>query len=199
LIDDIGGVDPLLKIDIKKKVKNIHPDIKLIGIEEEVETVSRGIIVTTESLENKKKELKNILEVEIPANSKEIGAAIQLGDLRENAEYKAGKEKQEMLNSAVGKLKEEIERCQIFDPANVRTDKVSFGTKVVLINRQTGEEENYTILGPWESSPEKNIISYLAPFGNELLDAGVGDELDFTINDSKYEFKVKEILKSEII
>lgn len=198
LIDDIGGVDPLLKIDIKKKVMNIHPDIKLIGVEEEVETVSRGIVVTSESLESKKRELKNILEIEIPANSKEIGAAIELGDLRENAEYKAGKEKQEMLNAAVGKLKEEIERCQVFDPEKVNTDKVSFGTKVVLLNKQSGKEESYTILGPWESAPEKNIISYIAPFGNELLNAGIGDELDFIINETEYKFIVKDILKSDL-
>jgi hypothetical protein len=79
LIDDIKGVDPSLKVEIKKKIKTMHPDIKLIGMDEELDIVSRGIIVTIESLENKKKELKNILEVEIPKNSKEIGEAIALG------------------------------------------------------------------------------------------------------------------------
>ncbi len=199
LIDDIKGVDPSLKIEIKKKIKSIHPDIKFIGIEEELDIVSRGIIVTVDSLENKKKELKYILEVEIPKNSKEIGEAIALGDLRENAEYKAGKEKQEILNSTVGKLKSEIEKCQVFDPAKINIEKISFGTTVVLKNNETGKDEKFTILGPWESLPEKNVISYLAPFGNALLNAKKGDKLQFTINDRSYDYSVKKISKSELL
>lgn len=199
LIDDIKGVDPSLKIEIKKKIKNIHPDIKFIGIEEELDIVSRGLIVTAASLENKKKELKHILEVEIPNNSKEIGEAIALGDLRENAEYKAGKEKQEILNATVGKLKDEIEKCYVFDPSKINIDKISFGTKVILINNETNEKESYTILGPWESSPEKNIISYMAPFGSALLNAKAGEKLNFTINDRNHDFTVKKITKSELL
>ncbi|MCL2294979.1 MAG: transcription elongation factor GreA [Spirochaetes bacterium] len=196
LIDGIKGVDPALKIEIKKKIKNIHPDIKFIGIEEEIDVVSRGLIVTAASLENKKKELKHILEVEIPNNSKEIGEAIALGDLKENAEYKAGKEKQELLNVTIGKLKEEIEKCYVFDPAAVNTNKVSFGTKITLFNNETNSKEVYTILGPWESSPEENIISYMAPFGSALLNAKVNEDLNFTINDRDYNYTVKKITKS---
>lgn len=199
LIDDISGIDPALKVELKKKIKNRHPEIKFIGMEEELDIVSRGIFVTAESLESKKRELKNILEVEIPKNSREIGAAIALGDLRENAEYKAGKERQEMLNAAVGKLKDEIERCQVFEPDNINTEKVSFGTRVTLANMDKGEDEIYTILGPWESSPEKSIISYLAPFGSALLNARKGESLSFTINDRNYNYKVKKIAKSELL
>ncbi|MCL2704901.1 MAG: transcription elongation factor GreA [Spirochaetaceae bacterium] len=199
LIDDIKGVDPALKIEIKKKIKNIHPDIKFIGIEEEIDIISRGLIVTTESLEKKKKELKYILEVEVPNNSKEIGKAIALGDLSENAEYKAGKEKQEMLNVTVGKLKEEIEKCYVFDPSTVNTNKISFGTKVILFNNESKAKETFTILGPWESSPEENIISYMAPFGSALLNAKVDENLNFTINDRNYNYTIKKITKSELI
>ncbi|MCL2792635.1 MAG: transcription elongation factor GreA [Spirochaetaceae bacterium] len=199
LIDDTKGVDPAIKIEIKKKIKDIHPDIKFIGIEEEIDIVSRGLIVTAISLENKKKELKHILEVEIPNNSKEIGAAIALGDLRENAEYKAGKEKQEILNATVGKLKEDIEKCYVFDPSTVNTGKISFGTKAILFNNDAKAKETYTILGPWESSPENNIISYMAPFGSALLNAKVNENLNFTINDRNYNYTVKKITKTELI
>lgn len=199
LLDGITGVDPALKLSFKKKVKEMYPDIKFIGMDEELEVVSRGIIVTIKSLEEKKRELKNILEVEIPKNSKEIGEAIELGDLRENAEYKAGKEKQELLNIAVGKLKEDIEKCQVFDPEQVNINKISFGTKVVLHNNDNGKEEAFTILGPWESFPEKNVISYMAPLGNALLGAKENDNFKFTINDRNYDYIVKKITKSKLI
>ena len=124
---------------------------------------------------------------------KEISAALKMGDLRENAEYKAAKEKQEILNTTAARLKEEIDKAQIFDTNNIDVSKISFGTRVVLDNKETGEKEEYTILGPWESDPANNIISYLSPFGNELWNHTVGEELEFVINDRRYSYRVEEI------
>jgi transcription elongation factor GreA len=138
------------------------------------------------------------MEVEVPANSKEIAYALSLGDLRENAEYKAAKEKQDILNSTVAKLKEEIERAQIFDPATVSADKVSFGTRVILVNDSTGIEEEYTILGPWESDPEHRIISYLSPFGSAILNKKTGESFTFSRTDEKLSYTVKEITKKAL-
>ena len=133
------------------------------------------------------------MEVEVPANSKEIAFALSLGDLRENAEYKAAKEKQEILNSTVAKLKEEIERAQLFDPAAINTSRVSFGTKVLLFNETSGKKEEYTILGPWESDPENRIISYLSPFGGAIINKTVGEQFNFSINNEKISYKVEKI------
>ena len=130
---------------------------------------------------------------DIPANSKEIAFALSLGDLRENAEYKAAKEKQEILNSTITKLKNEIERAQLFDPSTVNISRISFGTVVTLINESTGTDEVYTILGPWESDPNNKIISYLSPFGNSLMNRHIGEKFDFVINDEKVNYMVKEI------
>jgi transcription elongation factor GreA len=139
------------------------------------------------------------MDVEVPANSKEIAFALSLGDLRENAEYKAAKEKQEILNSTVAKLKDEIERAQIFDPASVNTERVSFGTRVVLKNNADDKEEEYTILGPWESDPEHGIISYLSPFGSALLNKKAGESFDFAFDlsrkDERAPYTVIEISK----
>ncbi|MEJ5189518.1 MAG: transcription elongation factor GreA, partial [Breznakiellaceae bacterium] len=153
----------------------------------------RGLIVTAAKYQEKQRQLQHIMEVEVPANSKEIAFALSLGDLRENAEYKAAKEKQEILNSTVAKLKEEIERAQIFDPSTVNTSRVSFGTIVVLTNETKGTEETYTILGPWESDPEHHVISYLSPFGSTLLNKKVGERFDFSIDNSKISYRVKSI------
>jgi transcription elongation factor GreA len=129
----------------------------------------------------------------VPANSREIAFALSLGDLRENAEYKAAKEKQEILNSTVAKLKDEIERAQIFDPATVNADRVSFGTRVALLNNSSTKTEEFTILGPWESDPDNRIISYLSPFGGAILNKRVGDSFDFSIGDEKIAYTVQGI------
>ena len=120
-----------------------------------------------------------------------------MGDLRENAEYKAGKEKQEILNAQVGKLKEELEKAQIIYSKDVDASKISFGTKVSLFNKTANETEVYTILGPWESDPSNKIISYLSPLGNGLLNHTKGEDLSFTINEREYNYRVDDIQVAE--
>lgn len=195
LLQDVKDLDPTIKINLRDKIVDKFPEIQFFGKKETVATapVNRGILCLEDSLKAKKNELKNILEVEVPKNSKEIGIAIEMGDLKENAEYKAGKEKQEALNIAVGRLKDEIEKARVFSFTNLDTKKVSFGVNVELNNLNTGEKENYKILGPWESDPSNNIISYLSPFGNELLGAKKGEELQFVINEREFHFEILSI------
>lgn len=192
LINDIKDLDPSLKLDMKSKIMERFPKFKFFGGEEK-ETVSRGLIVTRDSYEEKQKQLKHILEVEIPLNSKEIGEAIELGDLKENAEYKAGKEKQELLNITVGKLKEDLEKATIFNANEIDTSRISFGTKVTLFNMNTEKEEVYSFMGPWESNPSENIISYLSPFGNKLWNHKAGETVSFTINERDYKYRIDKI------
>lgn len=192
LVDDINDLDPSIRLELKHKIVEKFPNFKFYG-EENKETISRGLVVTRKSYEDKQNQLQHILDVEIPKNSKEIGAAIEKGDLSENAEYKAGKEKQEMLNLTAAKLKEELEKATIFDPKDVDTEKISFGTVVTLYNHDTEEEEQYKIFGPWESNPDQNIISYLSPFGGKLWNHTEGEEVKFEINERVYHYTVKSI------
>ncbi|HUZ17350.1 MAG TPA: transcription elongation factor GreA, partial [Spirochaetia bacterium] len=197
LVEDVKDLDPSIAIGLKHKIMDKYPDFKFYG-EKEAERVRGGLYVTAPSLEKKQRELQHILDVEVPDNSKEIGAAIQLGDLSENAEYKAAKERQEMLGTTVARLKEEIDRAQIFGSEMIDASKVSFGTKVTLFNKKTGKTEEFTILGPWESDPAKNIVSYLSPFVSKLWNHKEGEELSFVINDREYEYEVKEITPAGI-
>lgn len=195
LLQDVKELDPTIKIDLKQKIMEKYPTIQFYGKQtvESSTSVSRGVFCLEASLTAKKKELKHILEVEVPKNSKEIGVAIEMGDLKENAEYKAGKERQESLNIAVGKLKDEIEKAKIFDPGQLDLSKVSFGTEVVLRNILSGAEETFKILGPWESDPSNNVISYLSPFGSELVGATLGSSLEFTINERDFKYEIQKI------
>jgi transcription elongation factor GreA len=191
-INDVKDLDPQDKLNLRSTIQDKYPDFKFFGDVEK--KASRGLIVTSAKYEEKQKLLITIMEEEVPANSKEIAYALSLGDLRENAEYKAAKEKQEQLNTQVAKLKEEIERAQIFDPNSISTSKTSFGTKVVLHNSSKDEKEEYTILGPWESDPDNNIISYLSPFGSAILNKAVGDNFEFAIGSEKNSYLVEQIL-----
>lgn len=192
LISDVKDLDPAIKMRLRGRIVERFPDFKVQG-EEGKEVVSRGLIVTREMFDEKKKILDHILTVEVPANSKEIAFALSLGDLRENAEYKAAKEKQDELNARVAKLKNEIERAQEFDWSTVTNSKVSFGTVVTLLNELSGERETFTILGPWESDPERNVISYLSPLGKKLLNHKAGEKLSFTIHERKFQYAVEKI------
>jgi transcription elongation factor GreA len=195
-VDDVKDLDPQDKINLREKIIDKHPAFKFFGDAEK--KVSRGLIVTRAMYEEKKKQLSHIMDVEVPANSREIEYALSLGDLRENAEYKAAKEKQEQLNSQVAKLKEDIDRAQLFDPNSVNTTKVSFGTKVVLLNETTGQKEEYTIFGPWESNPDNNIISYLSARGSAILNKEAGERFEFVLNDDRVSYLVEKITPAEI-
>ena len=192
LVDDIHDLDPTIKMNMRNRILEKHPDFKFHGTEEKAVT-PKGLIVTSKMYDIKKAQLDQILKVEIPQNSKEIGDALALGDLRENAEYKAAKEKQHQLNVTAARLTDEIGRAQIFDPTTVTTARVSFGTTVTMLNLIDNKTEEYTILGPWESDPDNNIISYMSPLGNAILNSKTGDKLDFEINEIKRSYEVKAI------
>jgi transcription elongation factor GreA len=192
LIADVKDLDPADKLRLRSRILDKHPDFKFFGDTEKM-VITRGLMVTAAMYEEKQRQIAHIMEEEVPANSKEIAFALSLGDLRENAEYKAAKEKQDILNSTMAKLKDEIERAQLFDPATVNTNRASFGTKVALENTVTGKPEEYTILGPWESDPENRVISYLSPFGGAILNKKVGETFDFSINEERVSYIVRTI------
>jgi transcription elongation factor GreA len=191
-INDVKDLDPADKMDLRNRITKKYPDFKFFGIEEKKIT-NLGLLVTLAKYQEKQKQFAAIIEVDIPANSKEIETAKQHGDLKENAEYIAAREKQTQLNSLASRLSEEIDRAQIFDPSQVNTSRVSFGTRVVLLNQNSGKREEFTILGPWESDPDNYIISYLSPFGGTILNKAVGDYVDFTNNDEKTSYLIEGI------
>ncbi|WNY66517.1 transcription elongation factor GreA [Borreliella lusitaniae] len=157
------------------------------------ERMEVGFLTILSSLNKKQKELKHLKEVEIPENSKEIGKARELGDLKENAEYHSAKEKQQFLTKRLNSLMLEIENAKVIDTKDLQSSVVGFGTKVVILNEITGKDESYLILGPWESNPDEGIISYKSPFGENLLDSKEGDSLNFIINNTNFRYVVKKI------
>lgn len=193
LVNDVKDLDPAVKMNMRNRILEKHHGFKFYGGEEKT-VAPRGLIVTSKMLDKKKQQLDHIINVEVPENSKEIGEAIAQGDLRENAEYKAAKEQQQFLDTLAGRLQDEIERAQVFDPSTITTARVSFGNTVTLTNTENGEIEEFTILGPWESDPNNKIISYMSPFGHAIMNSKEGETLQFEINEQNYSYKVASII-----
>lgn len=154
---------------------------------------SEDIIYTTyEALLRKKEELEYLLKVEIPKNKEEISRAREYGDLSENFEYKAAKERQDQLYQKVRTIEAELQKAKIIDFNNLDTSKVSVGTKVTLRCIQDNCIFYYTILGRWESDLKKNIISNESPLAkNFLLNKKIGEKIEI-------EGKIYEIINIEL-
>ena len=133
--------------------------------------------VTPESIERKRQELDRILKVEMPENTKGIAIAAAEGDLTENFEYKARREKQQLLSARAGKLQDELSRARPIDPAAIDGSDVRPGARVTL-SLPSGRK-TVTLLGPWDSRPEEAIYSYLSDAGKALLGKMVGETVDF--------------------
>jgi len=190
-VSDVKNLEPQDRLNLRSRIKDRFPDFKFADRVEK--RVSQGLTVTKAKYEEKQRQLAHIMEVEVPANSREIEAARLHGDLKENAEYIAGKEKQAQLNTQVERLKDEIDRAQIFDPEMIDTARVSFGTVVVLKNEASGQIEKFTILGPWESDPENHVISYQTPFGKAMINKVAGDRFQFESDNEKLPYFVERI------
>ena len=197
LINDLADIDPSYKAQLRTKIMEHYPNFKF-HVTEEKASQPKGMLVTAKKLEEKKALLEKIQSVDIPENAKEISEARAQGDLKENAEYKAAKEHQHWLNEQATKLQGELNRAVIFDPTTITTAIVSFATVVTLHNEDTNKDEVYTILGPWESDPDNNIVSYMAPFGNAIMDKKPGEKASFTINEHKYNYTVKTIKAAQL-
>lgn len=143
------------------------------------------VYATAESLEKKRAELQHLKNVEIPANSKALQAAREMGDLRENFEYKAARARAEYLSARVGELAAEISRVRVLDPAQLDTSVVRVGTKVELSNGDVRRE--VTILGPWESDPERGVYSNQSEVAGKLMGHAAGNIVTFMGNDYQIE------------
>src|SRR5205807_8857866 len=122
-----------------------------------------ALLVSWESLERRKNAYTELVQKKIPANSKEIAIARSYGDLRENHEYKAAKEMQKLLMRRKGELENQLVRARGTDFSNVRIDVAGIGSVVRAMDLEANQPEQFTILGAWDSDPEKGIVSYMSP------------------------------------
>ena len=130
--------------------------------------------------------------------AKAIGVAREHGDLKENAEYHAAKERQGHIEGRIRELKDKLSRAEVIDCSTVSTRKAVFGTVVRLLDMDTDEEVTYQLLGPEEADVKKGSISVLSPLGKSLLGKEEGDDVIARTPGGTREFEVMEITSSDI-
>ena len=138
-------------------------------------------------------ELEQLERVERHVVVKAIEVAREHGDLKENAEYHAAKERQGMIEGRIRELKDKLGRAEIIDCSKVSTDRAVFGTVVTLMDMDTDEEVTYQLLGPEEADVKKGSISVLSPLGRSILGKEPGDEVIAKTPGGVREFEIMEI------
>lgn len=167
LIDSASALEEHRKTEIRRAIFRKYPDIR--------KRTDDGVFATAEAIESKRAEFEQLVKTEIPENAEAIRVAREYGDLRENFEYHAARQKHEVLNARAARLHEDLNKVRVID-ANVETaTKVAIGTSFELQPVGGGPARPVTILGPWDSDPDQGVYSYLSEFANGLLASGEGD------------------------
>jgi transcription elongation factor GreA len=152
------------------------------------------IPVTKEGYEALKRELQNLKRVERPQNIKAIEEARAHGDLSENAEFHAAKDRQGFLVGRIGELEFKIANADIIETKKLPKDRAVFGSRVILENIDTGEDVEYQLVGPDESDIEKGRISVSSPLGRAMIGKKPGDELSVQVPGGKRAYELVEIV-----
>lgn len=138
-------------------------------------------------------ELRRIKEVERPKNVAEIEAALEHGDLRENAEYHAAKEKQAEIAARMQYLEYRIGRAVVIDPATVTNEKIGFGASVKLLDNDNDTELEYALVGEDEADVDRGWISIQSPIARALIGKEEGDEITVRLPKGSRELEVLEV------
>ncbi len=152
------------------------------------------IPITKEGFETLKRELDNLKRVERPQNIKAIEEARAHGDLSENAEFHAAKDRQGFLEGRIGELEFKIANADIIETSKLPKDRAVFGSRVVLENIDTGEDVEYQLVGPDESDIEKGRISITSPLGRAILGKKPGDELAVQVPGGRRAYELVDIV-----
>lgn len=143
-----------------------------------------------EKIQNKIDSMEKLLQGEI---AKQIGEARELGDLKENAEYKAIKEKQQLTAKRIEEMSAMLSGVQIIENLDLPDGQVTVGKKVYLNNLDDGSKDVYTILGPAESDIDNDIISYESPIAKQLMMKKEGDEVDISVPIGIIRYRIEKI------
>ncbi len=145
-----------------------------------------------------REELERLEKKERPDVVRAIEVARQHGDLSENAEYHAAKDRQGLIEGRILELKDKVARAEVIDCSKVDCDRAVFGTVVTLVDMDTDEEVTYQLLGPEEADVKKGSISILSPLGRSIIGKTVGDEVMAKTPGGVREFELLEISQAVV-
>ncbi|MFQ5542790.1 MAG: transcription elongation factor GreA [Nitrospiria bacterium] len=140
-----------------------------------------------------KKELTHLKKVERPKNVADIAEARAHGDLSENAEYHAAKEKQGFIQGRIQEIQGKLADADVIDTKNLSTDKVVFGATVSLVDIDTDQSKKYTIVGQDEADIKKGLLSVYSPVAKALISHEVGDFVEVKTPSKTVEYEILKI------
>lgn len=149
--------------------------------------------MTQDAYNKRKAEIADMENVQMPAIAEAIAEARAEGDLKENAEYHAQREKQGLLQARINELKSRLSRAQIVDPNQIPQDEVAFGATVKVLDVDIDDEETITLVGDGEEDYDNGKYLITSPIGRGLLGKKVGDVADIEVPKGTLKFKVLEI------
>ena len=149
--------------------------------------------ITPQGYQKLKEELDKLLKVERPQNIKAIAEARAHGDLSENAEYHAAKERQSFIVGRIQELQSRLAQSQVIDPASISQDKIAFGATVKLLDVDSDEEKKYMLVGPDESDIKQGRISIQSPIARSLIGKEEGDVVIVQAPAKTIEYEILEI------
>lgn len=138
-------------------------------------------------------ELKRLKEVDAPQIIKDIATAREHGDLSENAEYHAARERQGMIVARINYIEQSLSRAEVIDPTKIQSKKVQFGARLKLANSDTGDESSYQIVGPEEADIAVGRISVASPLARALIGHVVGDEVKVVLPSGERHYEILDI------
>jgi transcription elongation factor GreA len=150
--------------------------------------------ITRSGFEKLKKDLETFKTVLLPENIKDIEVARAQGDLSENAEYSAAKERQSYIHGKIQEIENNLALSDVIDLAAMATDRAVFGTVVSIEEIDSGKAIKYQLVGPFESDINENKISVTAPLGKALIGKKIGDEIEVKAPGGVRKFEIVDIL-----
>jgi len=153
----------------------------------------KRVPITPNGYQKMQEELSRLLKIDRPKNIKDIAEARAHGDLSENAEYHAAKERQSFLEGRIQELKMKIALADVIDPAKITQSKTAFGAKVKVLDIETNEEKSFFLVGPEEADAKNGKISISSPVGKALLNKEIGDVVTINAPARTMEYEILEI------
>lgn len=149
--------------------------------------------ITPEGFQKLQEELDRLLKVERPQNIKAIAEARAHGDLSENAEYHAAKERQSFIEGRINEVQSRLAHAHVIDPSKISQDKIAFGASVKVMDTETAEEKKFMLVGPDEGDAKNGRISISSPVGRALIGKSLGDIVTIKAPAKTMEYEILEI------
>jgi transcription elongation GreA/GreB family factor len=190
-VERCEALGPALRDDLVGILRNEFPN--MFRVAKIVPWEDPGVIWTTEAgLIKRKAEYDDLVNVKMPANARAIGAAREHGDLRENADYQAAMEERDLLRARQAEIQRDLQAARVLTHEDVPADRVGIGSRVTLRNLSDNAVHEVTLLGPWDTDPERKIYAYKVPMYKPLLGLKPGDSVELSLFGNKANYRIEK-------